>query len=239
MVPAGILRFFDGLSLAISIDMEEDHLIAMAENPRNIVGIYKYCDRWCDRCLFTDRCAQYQTHSNAPDAVEGTREVRVHDHPSVRAATTYRDLVTAWFDTERIDLLARANRLVARADRLDVGNALVAEAVQVKQALQIIAHDCAFIAPQVSRAVRGRARREPRASVVPEPVQSDSNGCAKVALISIDRSEAAWRILAEWMGGSATALLLAETLAQLRTRLELEFPAARQFIRPGFDHTSL
>jgi hypothetical protein len=31
----------------------------LVNNPRNISGIYNYCDRWCERCPFTLRCATY------------------------------------------------------------------------------------------------------------------------------------------------------------------------------------
>ena len=31
----------------------------MAYNPKHIEGIYNYCDRWCERCNFTSRCAVY------------------------------------------------------------------------------------------------------------------------------------------------------------------------------------
>ena len=27
---------------------------------KNIAGIHNYCDRWCERCLFRDRCAVYE-----------------------------------------------------------------------------------------------------------------------------------------------------------------------------------
>ena len=32
-------------------------------NPNNIPGIYNYCDRWCERCNFTARCAVYERTS--------------------------------------------------------------------------------------------------------------------------------------------------------------------------------
>jgi hypothetical protein len=32
----------------------------MATNPNHIEGIYNYCDRWCERCSFTSRCAVYE-----------------------------------------------------------------------------------------------------------------------------------------------------------------------------------
>jgi hypothetical protein len=266
--------------------MDADRLIAMAENPRNIVGIFNYCDRWCERCLFTDRCLQYQTHSDAteaaseqaadmklanrisptfsltfeliarkmaesgismqsraelavPDPEEDAREERVRNHAIVKAGHAYTALVGAWFDAERTALMTRADQWIARVDRGEADDALVTEAVQVKEALQIIEHDRWFITPKLSRALLGREWEKAFPEVAPDPVQNDSNGSAKVALISIGRSEAAWRRLAEWMNGSATAMLLAETLAQLRTRVDVEFPAALQFVRPGFDHPCL
>lgn len=30
----------------------------------NIAGIHNYCDRWCERCTFTSRCAVYEDESN-------------------------------------------------------------------------------------------------------------------------------------------------------------------------------
>jgi hypothetical protein len=31
---------------------------------RNIPGIHNYCDRWCERCIFTSRCAVFEDNSN-------------------------------------------------------------------------------------------------------------------------------------------------------------------------------
>ncbi len=31
----------------------------LARDPKFISGIYNYCDRWCERCAFTDRCLNY------------------------------------------------------------------------------------------------------------------------------------------------------------------------------------
>ncbi len=36
----------------------------MKLNPNHIAGIYNYCDRWCERCSFTSRCAVYESTSN-------------------------------------------------------------------------------------------------------------------------------------------------------------------------------
>ena len=69
-------------------------------------------------------------------------------------------------------------------------------------------------------------------------VQSDWNGSAKVALISIERSESAWRVVASAMGDEA-ASVLADSLGALRSAMDKEFPRAMEFRRPGFDDRSV
>jgi hypothetical protein len=36
----------------------------MQLNPNHISGIYIYCDRWCERCTFTSRCAVFESEQN-------------------------------------------------------------------------------------------------------------------------------------------------------------------------------
>ncbi|MGB2867740.1 MAG: hypothetical protein WBD36_04770 [Bacteroidota bacterium] len=48
-----------------------DRLIEMASNPDFISGIYNYCDRWCERCLFTRRCLLYATEQENLPRKEG------------------------------------------------------------------------------------------------------------------------------------------------------------------------
>jgi hypothetical protein len=57
----------------------------------------------------------------------------------------------------------------------------------------------------------------------------------KVALISIDRSEIAWRLIADATGGDADALFFADSLQDLQRLVRAEFPRADEFVRRGFD----
>ena len=109
------------------------------------------------------------------------------------------------------------------------------EAAQVKHALQTIEHDRWFITPKLSRALHGREWDAAYPQADWDPVQNDSNGSVKVVLVSIDRSEASWRLLGRWLEDSETAALVADSLARLRAQVEVEFPQARAFVRPGFD----
>ena len=62
----------------------------------------------------------------------------------------------------------------------------------------------------------------------------DALGSAKVVLVSIERSLAAWHTLA---AGAQDARIggLIELLEALRTGVELHFPDAQAFIRPGVE----
>jgi hypothetical protein len=53
--------------------MDKYRLDELANNPKNISGIFNYCDRWCERCTFTSRCLNYdigeeQFNSESRDA---------------------------------------------------------------------------------------------------------------------------------------------------------------------------
>jgi len=43
--------------------MEPEEFLKRAQNPNNISGIYNYCDRWCERCTFTNRCLNFDKRS--------------------------------------------------------------------------------------------------------------------------------------------------------------------------------
>jgi hypothetical protein len=64
----------------------------------------------------------------------------------------------------------------------------------------------------------------------------DSDGSAKVALIGIDRSIAAWKMLnSSFAEEEQTISQLIGSLERLRKSVETQFPQARAFVRPGFD----
>jgi hypothetical protein len=51
--------------------MDKNTLLAMAEDPRFIEGIYNYCDRWCERCPLTSRCLTYAMIQSEEGAAAG------------------------------------------------------------------------------------------------------------------------------------------------------------------------
>jgi hypothetical protein len=66
----------------------------------------------------------------------------------------------------------------------------------------------------------------------------DSDGSAKIALIAMDRSISAWAGLREALGDDPDGILdLLAQLAAIRRETEKLFPAARAFVRAGFDES--
>jgi hypothetical protein len=67
-------------------------------------------------------------------------------------------------------------------------------------------------------------------------IGDDSDGSAKIALIALDRSSSAWRVMQNSLPEKADSIrpILLE-LERLRRTAEQTFPQARDFIRPGFD----
>jgi hypothetical protein len=85
---------------------------------------------------------------------------------------------------------------------------------------------------KVRRAVRGLAEDDPAGRDWP----ADHDGSAKVALLAVERSQAAWLQIVE--RGLATWTEVEPFIRQLlwlREEIERIFPNARAFVRPGFD----
>lgn len=72
-----------------------------------------------------------------------------------------------------------------------------------------------------------------------DSLSRDSDGSIKVALIGIDRSISAWRIMQLAVPEKTESIVpLILALETLRHNTERIFPQARDFIRPGFDEVS-
>jgi hypothetical protein len=156
-----------------------------------------------------------------PDEEVKTKKRRrqlVDNHPLARAGKKYANSASDWF---------RDFDLTERSEQLE----------QLEDAREVIQWYQYQIAVKIMRALSCRSdgwEDEPDLAEFPR----DSDGSAKVALIGIDRSVAAWR----WVQLSQPDRLesivpLILQLERLRRRVEKTFPEARDFVRPGFDET--
>ena len=104
----------------------------------------------------------------------------------------------------------------------------------VRDAITIILRGSIFIGGKLARTLCRRDSVPEGEECDDDSIQNDRNGSAKIALIVIERSESAWQTIAEATGDIAAADV-ASAMSALRDEVELAFPFARLFKRPGFD----
>jgi hypothetical protein len=93
------------------------------------------------------------------------------------------------------------------------------------------------IGAKVYRAISSSYLDYDLSQVGDHPVQNDANGSAKIALLMIDESRAAWNIIAEArcvLDRELTRDLIAR-LGAIQRDLRARYPNAMSFVRPGFD----
>lgn len=89
-----------------------------------------------------------------------------------------------------------------------------------------------FISAKIHRAVNSLEHLE----TFDDPLQSDSNGSAKVAMIAIERSLGAWELLSRQLSEKQGEIIrLQQQLQHLRAETSRLFPHWNGFHRPGFD----
>jgi hypothetical protein len=170
------------------------------------------------------------------------------------SARDYARMVQQWFDEEFAVEQNVHDDLTGKSKN-------AGEDINVSDAIEVIRWYQFFIAAKVFRALIGVEREAIEADsagedvfpdlefdndegddleeVLAEAAASDSNGSAKIALIAIDRSLSAWRVMQSSFAEKASTIMpMFVELERLRRGVEQLFTKARDFIRPGFDEVS-
>jgi hypothetical protein len=243
--------------------MRRRTLTDLANNPDLISGIYNYCDRWCERCPLTSRCLVYATEQEDDYSFPGNdlRNEAFWQKLSVVFQET-REMIVEWAKDAGVDLngskdedesrqhrkrqlvdnhpLTKAGKKYANAAsdwfrELDQMSEVPENFEQLEDAREVVQWYQYQIAVKTMRALSGRKEElEEDPEIIEFP--KDSDGSAKVALIGIDRSIAAWRLMQLSLPERAASIVpLILQLERLRNRVDKAFPEARDFVRPGFD----
>ena len=238
-------------------------LMSLGMSTRYIDLISAYCDRWCERCAFTSRCSAFAAEvaiAMCGDVEEGLElavglPADVKSGPAVPPAAEWladfdnaeptpeesaqwqreEDARRARVDADPVVKLAWSVAALAH-------NWLAAHAAAMKlsadpvlaEALTVAVHDSALITVKLNRAVYGRNCFEEDDCDDESLVQNDWNGSAKLALLCLARSIAAWNVIAQ-ASRDAESSDIAAQLDALRSDVERAFPSAYAFVRPGFD----
>lgn len=149
----------------------------------------------------------------------------------MHASKSYAESVDDWFNTN--DHLFYEKDVEMNRIRLAPRNNPLKEAVEIKDAIEVIRWYQYQIHVKLGRAGESALEEE---SEDRSDFPKDSDGSAKVALIGIDRSLSAWNIMRlSFPGQNAQILHLMASLENIKKRVEIRFPCARDFVRPGFD----
>lgn len=154
------------------------------------------------------------------------RRQRVDNHPLARAGKKYANDASDWFREFDQIVEVSDSRVAESATGPDSDSG-----EHLEDAREVIQWYQYQIAVKTMRALSGRFDEEETTDC-----PKDSDGSAKVALIGIDRSIAAWRLVQISLPERESSIVpLILQLERLRQRIEKTFPEAREFMRPGFD----
>ncbi|MEW6161133.1 MAG: hypothetical protein AB1813_27200 [Verrucomicrobiota bacterium] len=170
-----------------------------------------------------------------PAQEQAERRRAARRSPLARAAMAYSKAVDQWMNAAKPAFAAKIAEIETQLN-LEIGDPQT-EAAQLSDFTDVIRWYQQFIYVKLCRAIDSRAYEELDTDEEIKRLPKDSDGSAKVALIAIDRSIAAWSGLRAALGaedGDGVLNLLA-TLAAIRRDTEQLFPQARAFVRPGFD----
>ncbi|MGE5295181.1 MAG: hypothetical protein ACM3VT_10170 [Solirubrobacterales bacterium] len=148
-----------------------------------------------------------------------------HSQPCSRTAMRYIEVAEQWLKSHE-DLAVPEKGPSSRGDK--AGGDLPV----IRDCLEVIRWYQHQIWVKLCRAITGTIR------VVTEDwegMQEDADGSAKVAILGIERSMAAWATLLNHFPDHEDAIFAMGTLKRLLRQVEAAFPNARAFRRPGFD----
>jgi len=171
------------------------------------------------------------------DLEESMREQEeIHDaaesQPYSRTAMRYIEITDRWLKSNE-RLVGDKDNEVESSAQADAPNAEPAEdAAGIHDCLEVIQWYQRQIWVKLCRAASGMIRSELEDI---ECFQEDADGSAKVAIIGIERSMAAWATLLKRFPDHEDAIFALGTLKRLLRQVEAAFPNARSFQRPGFD----
>lgn len=161
-----------------------------------------------------------------PDELAPEPEDEADESEAVHAARAYRQLAGAWLKNQ---LPTMRDEL---AYELELGlTSAKGRAEAVGEALEVIQWYLCQVEVKLQRAQHGL-----RSPWLEGEDIDEANGSAKVALIGIERSLAAWMVLCQHLDAHQDDILqLLASLERARQATLRQFPGAPGFIRPGFD----
>ncbi len=226
------------MNFAMTREYDEDPKASDIDNEKfwqSLSDIFKVT-----RELLEETAEEMGVNLNAIDFEESAREEGIRDkitenHECCRAAKKYYQMVAEFFESEYIPSLQVIDKEHVENAAKEQKSDVLDGPLTLDEMVEIIYWYQHFIYVKLMRAVRGTLGNEEEEW---EDFPKDSDGSAKVALIAIDRSMAAWGHMHRFFPSHQDQIMdIIVLLERLRNRTETLFPEARKFVRPGFDET--
>jgi len=171
--------------------------------------------------------------TNGDDLHDKSHEY-AENHPVSNTAREYGKLVSEWFSEINhlfnMEFIEGENRLIIHP----TNNIAEISKDEIEDAVSVIRWYQFQISVKLMRALNGVIME--KGDELWQDINKDSDGSAKVSLIGIDHSIAAWGSLIKNYPKEENSILdILVYLEKLRKDIEKEFPDARSFQRPGFD----
>ncbi|MCU0396332.1 MAG: hypothetical protein MUF29_10515 [Chitinophagaceae bacterium] len=157
-------------------------------------------------------------------------------HPLAQLSRQYRKMVHPFLRESLQSLLERRATDLESAVNLGIGEEsdALATIAALNDAAEVIQWYLYFLDAKFRRALQGLLDGEEMAEEYGFP--KDSEGSAKIAIIGVERSMAAWSTLHEQLPAAEDMALQAlALLSRMRQEALAAFPHAMAFHRPGFD----
>lgn len=158
-------------------------------------------------------------------------------HMTTHMARSYIDIVENWFNDNVYIFEDDARQLAAVYETDDLESYSKEDTVSLIDSVEVIRWYQHQIYVKLRRAIHSSQDEE---FEIENGFPKDSDGSTKVALIGMDRSISAWGKMIKYFPDQKENILAVIThLDRLRRRTENKFPAARAFVRPGFDEAGI
>jgi hypothetical protein len=217
-----------------------------------ILGIFNYCDGWCEKCAFTSRCQLFADRAEMEARLDSLHKPIVEapslpEEVEAEPPEWMRELIDAaneacrnppsdeeWerirprVPSEHVPVNERATQYAINTSRwLNAHQSPPDHGTDDPR--EVIGWFHFLIGAKVNRALKVWPDND-------ESSGSDADGSAKVALLGIERSHTAWLALVDCgtVPASEADPFIAD-LVWLGEALERIRPRARTFVRPAFD----
>ena len=228
-------RFVEQCAVGSSEKLLETELkmeLAETEEEQNKIVFQHVADNFAEIGKMLEQMIEEQ----GLDIEEIKREAKNYKEPELtkrqkeleELAMEYGKNVHGW--TERYAELLAPEALVGK---IAAQNEPEAFSRKITDSIEVVCFYCFFIGAKTHRACHGKRDDY---SYLDDPLQSDFNGSAKIALIAVGRSIRAWEFLMTAFPEMEDVILTYLAYLQKLSRgLLIEFPDAMKFVRPGFD----